>query len=647
MTGSSVVSIPDNLKGKTAKIRAVSDKPCTLPNYDQSHTTYFTVYTRKENVSGDGTQRIYLSVGALSNDYIDVSGNLDIALDDDVVYLNIRYVGAGASFDNLHLKVLMYDVDTTIVDTEETIENGENGTFNIPSGYSLIDSGIHKNKLIGVLDTKTYIDNHIPEDVVTLNALEEYNPTEENLKYITPEMFGAVGDGVTDDSVAFQSALDAVTRDTPLRAYKNYYIGTGLTITGSGLDIFINRIDYRGGNSGIPAITLHGEFNNIHINILYAYFATGCPGFRLEATETYHIRYNEIRIDTLYSGLNCIEFINEYGISHTRHAYYNRIYIHNARSGSGHIIYNNCDRHFGENSFWGKHIGNGHGYLLYNETNAYATKTNRLYEFCIESDSQYGVHGPCTLINCRTAESQDRMTADRTEGFTYVGAGIAQDFDAINTYLTFVSVDVSGCMAYTDLLQKAKTMYEGGSSTTNSFDAAFPNTLKKYVLGKSIRIGPYNTGPNAQGDNVEYTQPGYVFAYLNHKGYIPDNDWPKEITDTTYSTWLTDASFPTIFYIKANTTITLDDSYCAVGIKEFRIVQENGFVATVYDHNNIKIFDGSNLGDGTFVIRCDLQDPDAIVIETSRGTITRSSRVLRGHYFGDNEKWSVEKLNIV
>lgn len=49
--------------------------------------------------------------------------------------------------------------------------------------------------------------------------------------YVTPEMFGAKGDGVTDDSAAFQAAYDAV-KSTGGRIYlpsSSYYLGSGIT----------------------------------------------------------------------------------------------------------------------------------------------------------------------------------------------------------------------------------------------------------------------------------------------------------------------------------------------------------------------------------------------------------------------------------
>jgi len=60
-----------------------------------------------------------------------------------------------------------------------------------------------------------------------------YTPSLSNLRnitYVTPEMFGTVGDGSTDDSTALQAAINYVGSNSNVGIHlgynKNYRIGT-------------------------------------------------------------------------------------------------------------------------------------------------------------------------------------------------------------------------------------------------------------------------------------------------------------------------------------------------------------------------------------------------------------------------------------
>lgn len=66
--------------------------------------------------------------------------------------------------------------------------------------------------------------------------------------YITPEQYGAIGDGVADDSKAIQDALDAAeSMSTIYLGSKQYKINTGLVLTGSYKTVICDgRIVYKG-----------------------------------------------------------------------------------------------------------------------------------------------------------------------------------------------------------------------------------------------------------------------------------------------------------------------------------------------------------------------------------------------------------------
>lgn len=642
MTANNAVTIPSALKGKTVKIRIVSDKAVTVNAYSQSDTMYFRVYLRKEGTTGDGRSVKAVAVGTKSNEYIDVSDTFDINSDDDILYVIVRYIGSGSSFSNVNFHVAVYPSDVSIYDTETTIETGESEQFDIPSGYSVVDSGVHKNALIGVLDTKTYVDEHIPDDVVTTSYLEEYNPTEENLKYITPEMFQAVGDGSTDDTTALQNCINyAITNNKPVRAFGSYKATSPISIVGDSLNIYIHNLVYTGADA---AVIMTGDYNYIHIDRLYAYGSTGA-GFRLTTTADKHATYNEIHLGSVYAYTNGIEYINNYGLSAegNKHLYYNRLYVQQLYSRTQNCILLSATNQLAENSFWGKHISNNSGYFVYTSGKG-QDSTNRFYEFCIESASKNGVYGSVSLINCRTGECEGRKqpsTMDEGDIFVLYGLPGAR---AINTGVNYIALNVAGCDTYADRLQVVKDRYEAGSSSALSIDAGFPSTMKKCVVSEDSNVSSYISGDTY---NTDYTPKGTLIAYLNCKGFIPNCEWYKEIDVAEYHTWTTDHCFPTFFDISANTTIYLDDSYCPVGIKEFKVRQTASAKAQIYDHNNNLIFDGANLSDGTYIIRCEMSVTEPVTLSTTKGNITISSARMRGIYLGFNDDWTVEKPNYV
>ena len=129
-------------------------------------------------------------------------------------YTNCKLCWAAVKTDDVSL------VDATSGITLSDSTTGKNGITMIPINGSMIT----------MANTKEYVDNHLPDDVIT----------EDDLDYITPEMFGAVGDGVADDSVAMQAAMNySALHHKPINVSKGVYkIGDINLYNGNSYEIY-------------------------------------------------------------------------------------------------------------------------------------------------------------------------------------------------------------------------------------------------------------------------------------------------------------------------------------------------------------------------------------------------------------------------
>ena len=105
------------------------------------------------------------------------------------------------------------------------------------------------------------------EDYV-LNEIDEFSVR--SVQYITPEMYGAVGDGKTDDSSAIQQAIDAAGgTGIVYLGKKKYKIDTGLTINDHYAEFQCDgELIYSGTGAAITLSSLYRA--NIKVNIIRA-----------------------------------------------------------------------------------------------------------------------------------------------------------------------------------------------------------------------------------------------------------------------------------------------------------------------------------------------------------------------------------------
>ncbi len=173
---------------------------------------------------GSGTPTLAFNLGSQRNftvPVISVSGNLNLNGNVTVNAANVSQSGTN---------ILLQYAGTRI-------GSGSFVSGSVPSGLTVVDD-IANKRVISV-----YVSSNQPRLIVpTLNTNEIV------VAIATPQQYGAVGDGVTDDTAAFQAAMNAV--------YNSGGFGGGVVFVPAGTYAFYNNLTVPTG------VTLHGDWQD-------------------------------------------------------------------------------------------------------------------------------------------------------------------------------------------------------------------------------------------------------------------------------------------------------------------------------------------------------------------------------------------------
>ena len=131
-----------------------------------------------------------------------------------------------------------------------------------------------------------------------LSATKSAELNAETLGYVTPEMFGAVGDGVNDDLAAIQAAMTyAQEKDLPMQANRSYFV-SGSVVIGSNVDARINSVICTAASA---AVQIKGDNARVSIRSIKA------DGVGMEMlADGNNCTYNNIDVGYVKSGSDCI-----------------------------------------------------------------------------------------------------------------------------------------------------------------------------------------------------------------------------------------------------------------------------------------------------------------------------------------------------
>lgn len=161
-------------------------------------------------------------------------------------------------------------------------------------------------------------------DLTTLEIAQQFNPLMKsvnalNSMFVTPQMFGAVGDGVTDDTAAFNAAINYRPVDPQYNVIGDnaVYVPTGRYLITS-LNPILGSLNLVGdGNGSVLIVDTTGDAIYYNPSVGSQYFLFHMNGFRIETpnhTPSSIIRLGANAVNPLIENINMNSNTATYGI---------------------------------------------------------------------------------------------------------------------------------------------------------------------------------------------------------------------------------------------------------------------------------------------------------------------------------------------
>ena len=434
-----------------------------------------------------------------------------------------------------------------------------------------------------------------------------------SLKYVTPEQFGAKGDRTTNDFDALNKCINhALKNHEIIRADGTYFIADNkLDLNIQDLSVFINRII---STSNEYCVKLQGSSNVVVINNIYS----NGDGFVISTDEN-HLQSNSnyVFLKNISSTNNCFY---KYSHDDTTRITYNNFNFLVLGSDTG-----DCIKDFGGG---GSNIFNGNNCYCYaSNGHAINIKNNRqsVYKnFVLEQDVKYGICCENAIANVfdniRNTELADKITVDNDKYvIKFIGDSYGNEF---KSPLPFIGVkNEINSFNIEQAQKKEMNTYVSDCVAFNGTNILKMNFLQKWYYYEDIP--QYDINRRLLNGDV------YIITYYNRTGIKLTHDIIRDIKQSLYKPYVSDTYAPTIFNIKENTTIELNDFYFPLGISKITIVQNDNKKAIVKDRHGNIIFDGSNKENGRYELECIVEENN-----TSTGFFMDCFC-----FTGENDKW--------
>lgn len=249
----------------------------------------------------DVTDNLKLDIEAKGAETLETIPDDYASLGADVVTLKRDYARLNTGVTDLTSGYTRLNTDVTDLKSGYTHLNTD--VTDLTSGYTRLDEDVSdlKNDLIQ-LETNGYpqasiaeavdtwandnIDSFVPDGSITVDKFSDDVQLTYGKDYVTPEMFGAIGDGEEDDTEAMQAAVDyAVQNKKAVRIISNINVTSTITL-GNNISIIsdgLHTVKCSGGEDGTGMPTFGGvDLKNIifdNVNIENTGFGTWSDEF--------------------------------------------------------------------------------------------------------------------------------------------------------------------------------------------------------------------------------------------------------------------------------------------------------------------------------------------------------------------------------
>ena len=516
------------------------------------------------------------------------------------VVFQLAFIDKNTEYAEHIIPVLVKDSDPA--DKSQTFTDGQvTVQTNIAaSGMTIVP---HKAVVAYDLPLKEYIDKNS-----SANGKIDMTDIRKERSFVTPEMFGAIGNGKNDDTAAVQACIDyALANRACAFGGNSYKLSQPLKINGDSAYVRLNYLIYSGDDA---AVIYSGSSSNISINAIWC--SAGGAGFRIASDIASNL--NNIRIGSIYlNGNDCIQ------LCVTKNDIWgNRIVFESLQAGNGFAcIHNEFDAYraedlvsssTGSNTFIGGKCGRGLWAVQYVGSNDnYLTIQMEGVRNGIVTNGKR-----CRIIAPRCSELVGASFDETAEGFPRIAD--------------------SGILLR--VRQKDGTIMDGADIRACSIAGLDSESIYPTSIDLSQAHIAYHDTKNNTDLTIYKNYPPYtvIRSKLNHRrGYhladsfilfgrhilIKEPVFPQTATVTAadsgyagdYSVTDNDDEF--IIYEKFIVTetgcdYTLPPSYDQIAFRRFKIVQQEGADAIFRDWRGTVIFEGSRYGAGTYTLeaRC-------------------------------------------